>query len=466
MAEKKLDTKGTTEVKGEKKIDLLATTTLIHQCLTDSVCEVVFQNNRVDERVREWTLKHLADFWIAVTLNAPPALTKALYEAQLGPTTGWPEIPQTSKQAFFERCKELRPVFFAKLFSAFRDQILSFAEPVFCMELENFRKKFPSVFALDGSRLDAIAHRLGILHNIRSVILPGCLEVCYDIFLGIPRGFHFDPDAATGEALRAPYALDGLPSMSLFLCDRLYSTPAFFQELSARNQFGLIRLKKGLTVKKIECISRRRVCGGILSDWIVEVGSGQGVPPQRLRHIHFKDKKGYMDWYTNVLDPKKFRAKDALKLYPFRWKIERMFYDLKEVLKLHCFYAGNPNAIAMQVFASAIVYTALRVAQGQAAKKAGIQAEMISTEKFFPKVATASMALTFFEISTDQIKKLNPGKRLRIPNWKNLPFASTPLKAVLLEQRNKNRRKRRFCKSRTRWKSFSHVPGGKKLLNN
>lgn len=463
MGEKGSDNQRNSEGMEAKKIDLLATAELIQKCLTDAVCEVVFQNNRVDERVRDWTLKHLADFWIAVILRAPPALTAALLEAQLGPTTGWPVVPQTSKQAFFERCKELRSTFFAKLYCAFRDQILPVAEPVFCQELEIFRKNFTEVLVLDGSRLDAIAHRLGILHNIRSVILPGCLEVCYDLLRGIPRAFHFDPNAATGEALRAPFALDEVSAGSLILCDRLYSTPAFFQELSARNLFGLIRLKKGLTVKKIERLIKQRVCGGILEDWIVEVGSGRGVPPQRLRYIRFHGNRIHMEWYTNVLDPKKLMAKDTIKLYPFRWKIERMFYDLKEVLNLHCFYAANPNAVAMQVFAAAMVYTALRVAQGQAAKKAGIEPELISTEKFFPKVALASLAFTFYEICTDLIKKLNPGKKLRIPNWEDQPFASAPLKAVLLEPRNKNRRKRRFCKNRTRWKSFAHVPGGRKF---
>ena len=66
-----------------------------------------------------------------------------------------------------------------------------------------------------------------------------------------------------------------------------------------------------------------------------------------------------------------YSAEEALLLYPYRWSIERMFFDLKEVLNLNHFYAANPNAVAMQVYAAAIVYNALRLAQSEAATMEG-----------------------------------------------------------------------------------------------
>ena len=74
-----------------------------------------------------------------------------------------------------------------------------------------------------------------------------------------------------------------------------------------------------------------------------------------------------------------------MELYPCRWDVERLFYDLKEVLNLHCFYAANPNAVAMQLYAAGMVYTAMRVAQAHVAQQAGIVPETISTEKFSPE---------------------------------------------------------------------------------
>src|SRR4030065_636623 len=65
-------------------------------------------------------------------------------------------------------------------------------------------------------------------------------------------------------------------------------------------------------------------------------------------------------------------AREVLALSPRRWSIERLFFDLKEVLNLHRVYAGNPNAVAMQVYAAGCVYNAMRVAQGEVAAAAGV----------------------------------------------------------------------------------------------
>src|SRR5712691_10654329 len=72
------------------------------------------------------------------------------------------------------------------------------------------------------------------------------------------------------------------------------------------------------------------------------------------------------------------------------WSVERMFFDLKEVLNLNRLYAANPHAVAMQVYAAAIVYNALRVAQSDGAAQVGWAPERLSPAKFFPKVATAT----------------------------------------------------------------------------
>lgn len=137
---------------------------------------------------------------------------------------------------------------------------------------------------------------------------------------------------------------------------------------------------------------------------------------------------------------------------------------LKEVLNLHCFYAGNPNAVVMQVYAAAMVYAAMRVAQGRASREAGIAPEEISTAKLFPKVAAASYSWTIIQLTVEAMRRANPGVALRTPDWRRRAFASVPLRTVAVEQRKGKRRKRRFCDARRHWKSFAHVPGGPTLI--
>ncbi|HKV43838.1 MAG TPA: hypothetical protein VJT32_04070 [bacterium] len=47
--------------------------------------------------------------------------------------------------------------------------------------------------------------------------------------------------------------------------------------------------------------------------------------------------------------------------------MERLFFDLKEVLDLHHFYLASPQGGAQQVYAAASVYAAMRVAQAHIA---------------------------------------------------------------------------------------------------
>ena len=451
---------------GGAKLDLLKTVELLQECLTGAVCKSVFQQTRTTERVREWTLKNLADFWTAVVLRAPESLTGALQEAQEGMGAGWPTVPATSPQGFFERCKDLRWEFFANLYRALRDQLVPVSEPVFCAEIAPLRDRFPEIWSIDGSNLDPIAHRLKILWDVRSVILPGNLEVCYDLFRGIPRALRFAPDAAMAEIDRARDVLEEVPAGTLLLGDRLYANTQFFERITKNGVYGLFRRSRALRLVKVERLSRRRIAGGILEDWLVDAGSGHNAPVQRLRWIRFHANRVTLDTLTNVLDPGKLPADLAWALYPLRWTIERMFYDLKEVLNLHCIYAGNPNAVAMQVYAAAMVYTACRVAQGQGARQAGVAPETISTDKYFPRVATASFTWTLIQLTTQAIVESNPDVSLRMPDWRSRRFASVKLSAVRVERRSEDRRKRRYCASRGQWKAFSHVPGGGAYLGN
>ena len=162
---------------------------------------------------------------------------------------------------------------------------------------------------------------------------------------------------------------------------------------------------------------------------------------------------------TNVIEPQRLSIRDALSLYPWRWKVERLFFDLKEVLNLHRFYTGSPNGVAMQVYAAALVHTAFRVAQGHIAQASGTQPEEISPAKFFP----AWPQLLLIDVVRGGLYRDSKSQSrvdLQKPDWHRCEFAWTTFEHIRVESRN-GRRQRRFCKSRKQWKSFTHIPGGK-----
>jgi len=445
-------------------IDLLAPSRLIQKHLTEGLCEEVFQETRNRERKRVWSLYALVNFWNHIILHSPGSITQAIEEAVRGEGKVWPAT-SGSPQAFFGRCQTLTWKFFAALFHRFTAAVAPEAKTAFAQEFHGLGRHFSNVWLVDGSRLDAIAHRLKILWDVRSSILPGCVIAFYDLFRGFPRVLGFDPDAARAEMKRMMELLPQIPRGTLLLGDRLYASVKLFEDFGQRGLYGLCRLSQTLNLKKVRRLSKKRVDGGLLEDWVAEVGSGVTAPKQELRYIRFKKGRVVYELLTNVLDPKKLPAETAIKLYPRRWDIERMFYDLKAVVGLHRFYAANPNAVAMQVFASALVYVAMRVAHADAAVQAELSPEKLSPKKLFPRVAQCYAILAGVELGYLWTCKKNPGRRLKPPVLEGRPEFMVPLDEILVQKRSPVRRKRRYCRSRRRWKSFAHVSGGKRFIS-
>jgi hypothetical protein len=451
-----------TSASSEHRIELLGTGQLLHDHLTTSLCQTVFRETRTTERERHWSLEALASFGTEVILRAPPSLTQALQEAAGGNGSGWPSV-QASPAAFFQRCQSLKWRFFANLHEAFLIQVLPQAQPVYASPVHALRERFQEVWIVDGSRLDAVAKRLKLLWAVRAQVLPGCLTAFYDLYRGIVRHLACNADAAAGELPRAIAALEHVPTGTLLVGDRLYGVGAFFAALSERGLFGLCRRNGRQSWRWLRDLSKASIAGGTAWDTLIEIKGKKDTPTQTLRWLRWRKDRESWEMLTNVMEPKRLSIREAVGLYPWRWKVERLFFDLKEVLTLHRFYTSSPNGVAMQVYAAALVHTAFRVAQGHIARAVGTQPEEIAPAKFFPRMATASIGLTWSELAFIEIQLANPSIDLQKPDWKRCAFAWTTFERIRVEPRLGRRRKRRFYKSRKQWKSFTHIPGGKKL---
>jgi hypothetical protein len=433
----------------DSSVDLLGTVEVLHQHLTGALCAKVFDSVRRGERRRVWPLGVLAEFWTAVILRAPPSLTHALAEAS-GGKGGYPKTGGSS-QGFFERCRTLSWEFFAALFDAFQATVVKEEPAYFGGRYASLLQRFAGLYILDGSTLDQVARRLRILWQDRRVVLPGSIVALYDIARGCLAKLDLSRTPHGEEQLGARRILPSLPAGAFCLADALYGLPHFFATLAEHRLFGLCRRNHRANLVKQHRLSSRKLGDGRLEDWIVRLGTGRLTQPATVRWIRWRSGSRTLELVTNVLDPVRLSAVEAVELYRTRWTVERMFYDLKEVLNLNRFYAANFNAIAMQVFASAIVYTALRTAQGRIARENGLEPEDLSTEKLFPKVAAASTSLTTAELTFDAVCEANPGVRLTKPDWRRMPFARTSLAAIQLEKRSESRKKRRGSPSaRTR----------------
>jgi len=447
---------------GTVRIDLIRVMDLLQAHLTPALCQAAFRRVRITERQRVWTLHALVQFWTAVILRAPQALSQALADAVADREPLFPRI-HASPEAFFQRCRDLRPAFFAEVFQRFTARLLAQVPARYAQPLAPVQARFAAIVVIDGSRLAAIARRLKLLWHERAVILPGALLALYDLGRGLCQALHFAADAAASEMTRAKAALAGLARDTLLVGDRLYCTVDFFGAVQRQGCWGLFRRNRLVGLRRLQRLRKRRHAGGCLEDWLVQAGSGGSAPAQTVRYIRWRQGGTRYELLTNVLDPTRLTAEEALALYPYRWRIERMYFDLKEVLNLNRVYAANPHAVAMQVFAAGLVYNAMRVAQGEVAEAAGIAPEEISPAKFYPKLAAAYHAYVVSQLTVHTIRRLNPRTRLRLPDWRTQRWASVEVPTLRVERRTGRRRKRRYCAARRTWKSFAHVRGGRRF---
>jgi hypothetical protein len=450
----------------KRRVDLLAMLDVLLATLTPSLCQTVFQRFRSTERERKWTFTAVAQFWTAVIIRHPAALQHGLDETRKGRSRDklWPRVMATA-QAFFEKCSALRPHLFKALYDEFTVRIVPQAVPGYASWLGSLRERFPEIQIVDGSHLDAICRRLKLLRTEPLKVLPGSVTAFYDLFRGITRQVWFYPNAAEAELPRAEPALARMARGTLLIGDRLYASIHYFLQLSRCRLWGLIRLNPHLKIDVVKTISRRQGGGrAFLEELLVKVGSGVEQPKILLRLIRYRERGRRLDLLTNVLDSQQLTPEEAVSLYGLRWSIERLFFDLKDVLSLHSLYASHPNLVAQQVYAAAIVHTAFRVAQAGIAAKARVLPEQVSPAKLFPKLAQATADYCVLQWSAIETRALNPGVRIAIPDFHRYPSTYTWLRTIIVRSRSSPKHKRRYVERTKRWKSFAHVRGGRKLL--
>jgi IS4 transposase len=443
------------------EVKLAPTVNFLHEHITESLCEEVFRDVRMHERQRKWTLFALARFWLAVILKPPPSLSQVLERTRrLDPKGLLPHVA-ASAESFFQKCKVFSSSFFMALYHHFVERILPDAPAAYCQEVAYLRERFSEVLVIDGSRLDKIAHRLKLFWSEEAAILPGCLTAVYDLFRGIATQLWFDPDAAKAEHKRGLQAVEGLPEGTLLLGDRLYCSIQIFLALVENACFGLFRRNKTVSITKVRLLSKEKVRDQAVEDWLVRAGTGKKAVDLRL--IVLKKNRSTYEAMTNVLDPKRLSALDVIALYPLRWTVERLFYDLKVVLNLKRFYAANPNAIAMQVYAAAMVHAAFRVAQADVARGADLPPDELSPKKLFPLLALVSITLIEARFRFKQTCDANPGVELREPSWDDDADTVVSLRSIRVQRRSSARRKRGFSPERRKWKSITNIDGTEEL---
>lgn len=451
--------------------------TLVWQYLTAAVCDQIFDDTRERERQRKWTLFVLLKFWIALVQRPGLSQTDAVVQC----ARKHPLFPfvTASAASFFQRIQRFRPAFFQNLFAYFTAQLEAHELPgaVFQTALPISAAVFPHVYILDGSRLDKVAHRLQLTQKTRAALMPGLIEVAYDLRRGHLHTVTFEPDGLASELPLFATMLPDLPQSALVVADRFYARPAVLEWAVVHDVALVVRYSRWVKKKPVDILRRVRTRTMQLDDQLVALGlrRAHGAPPVLVRYIKLRQQVDGR-WQTRhlvttVLDPAQLPAEAAVALYTARWTVECVFRTLKDTLDLGTLFNGSPPAVAQQVYTTAILYNALRVSQAQLATQLGIPPERLSPDRLFPQLIRALVDLTLLENGAHRYRDALQAQAPEtvLPPVTDLDFTTHPdlqlvTRALLVDHRGADRivrRKRRRWSHRT---SFAKLPGGKQYL--
>ena len=107
--------------------------------------------------------------------------------------------------------------------------------------------------------------------------------------------------------------------------------------LRERGLGGLCRRNGHQRWRWLRELSKTDIAGGRAWDTLSEIKGQKDIPTQTLRWLRWRKGRERWEMLTNVVAPQRLSIRDALRLYPWRWKVERLFFDLTEVLNLHRF---------------------------------------------------------------------------------------------------------------------------------
>jgi len=142
-----------------------------------------------------------------------------------------------------------------------------------------------------------------------------------------------------------------LQSGSLLLLDLGFTNYGYYAQLMAQ-QVTFITRSKSNAIYQVQQVLHK---SANLHDTLILLGKEQ--LPMRLVLVHYQG-----TWYrylTNELDPLRLPPLYIVALYWQRWRIEDAYKTVKRLLGLAYFWVGSVNGIALQLWATWLMYAVL-----------------------------------------------------------------------------------------------------------
>jgi hypothetical protein len=271
----------------------------------------------------------------------------------------WASPQQVTQSAVEQRLRGLPPLLFQRvlldllprLLERWRERKRPLAPALVWAE-----RHFTAVLALDGSTLDGLLRKVGLLRDGEGPVLAGRMAALLDLLSQLPRQVWYEEDWHAHDQRFWERVLSSLSQGMLLIFDLGFLNYARFDQLTEQGVFFLTRTTSNIASRTEQVLRAKEN----LRDRLVWVGSGgESCCQHLLRLVEVRYAGKWYRYLTNVVDPKLLPSEYVVALYWQRWRIEDAFNIVKRLLGLAYFWTGSLNGVQTQVWATWIVYAVL-----------------------------------------------------------------------------------------------------------
>lgn len=215
---------------------------------------------------------------------------------------------------------------------------------------------FPAVVALDGSTLDVLLRKVGLLREVDKAPLAGRMAALLDVSTHLPQRVWYEEDAQAHDQRFWDRVVATLARDTLLLFDLGFLNYAHFDQLTERGVWFLTRAATNAAYR-VERVLHATADRHDLLIWLGSAKDHRCAHLMRLIEVQYQGR-----WYrylTNVTDPQRLPAAYVVALYGQRWRVEDAFNAVKRLLGLAYFWTGAPNGVMVQVWATWLLYAVL-----------------------------------------------------------------------------------------------------------
>jgi hypothetical protein len=297
----------------------------------------------------------------------------------------WVSPRKVSQQAFSQRLASMPAQLFLNILLSvlpLMDQRWAERKRPLPPEIAWAQERYSAVQVVDGSTLDALIRKIGLLQDLPQTPLAGKITALLNLGSRLPSQIWYESDPKAHDQRFWSQILAAVPVNSLLIFDLGYTNFEVFAQLTLAPVKFITRAKSNL----VYTLERTFLNTAQVRDSLVWIGPEDNRQVVRLVEVLYGGK-----WYrylSNELDTKRLPTAHLVALYWQRWRIEDAYAIVKRLLGLAYFWCGAQNAVEMQVWATWLLYVVLvdltdAVAEALQQPFAAISIEMVYRSLYF-----------------------------------------------------------------------------------